>query len=371
MTLIQPDDLEAAVTAGVLPEAQADALRAFVAERHRTPARFGMEDERFRFMRGFNDFFFAIGILLLGAATIFFTGFDPFYCLAAAVFMWALSELLVRRMRLVLPGILLSVLFVFFTYQAIPIEQLIPASTAIRMRNADPLDLLRPILLGMSSTAFSIAIKSVIAAAIAGLYYWRFRLPFTVLLIAASLVLAILAATSYLANIRSGPIESAVFLGCGLAVFAAAMAFDVSDRDRVTRRSDCAFWLHLLAAPLIVHSLVSFATPNIASLTDRTAWMLALMILGIAIVAILIDRRALLVAALIYAGSLIFYAMTGTSIGQLRNSPEQSVMLFSTLFILGASVIVLGIGWHRLRRALLGHIFVPLARFLPPAQPAS
>ena len=108
-----------------MPEAQADALRIFVRARRSTPARFGMEDERFRFMRGFNDFFFAIGIVLLGAATIFFTGFDPVYCLVAAAFMWVLSELLVRRMRLVLPGILLSVLFVFFTYQAVPTNQLI------------------------------------------------------------------------------------------------------------------------------------------------------------------------------------------------------------------------------------------------------
>ncbi len=63
-------------------------------------------------------------------------------------------------------------------------------------------------------------------------------------------------------NVRSDAVESAVFLGCGLAVFAAAMAFDISDRERVTRRADCAFWLHLLAAPLIVHSLVSFVAPE-------------------------------------------------------------------------------------------------------------
>ena len=49
MTAIQPDDLEAAVAAGVLPETQADALRAFVAKRHLAPVRSGMEDERFRF----------------------------------------------------------------------------------------------------------------------------------------------------------------------------------------------------------------------------------------------------------------------------------------------------------------------------------
>jgi hypothetical protein len=363
---IDSDDLDAAIAAGVLPEAQADALRAFVAQRRHAPVRYGMEDERFRFMRGFNDFFFAIGILLLGAASMFFTGFDPVYCLVAAAFMWVLSELLVRRMRLVLPGILLSMLFVFFTYQAVPTGHLVSAGALTKMRAA-PFDLFRP-MFGMDSTAMSIAIKALVGAAIAALYYWRFRLPFTILLIAGSLVLAVLALSSQLVSERA---DAFVFLGCGLAVFAAAMAFDISDRERLTRRADCAFWLHLLAAPLIVHSLVSFVTSNVTALNDRTAWVLALIILGIAVVAILIDRRALLVAALIYAGSLIFYAMTGTSVAQMRNSPEQSVMFFATLFILGTCVIVLGMGWHRLRRLLLGHILTPFARFLPPTQPAS
>jgi hypothetical protein len=49
--------------------------------------------------------------------------------------------------------------------------------------------------------------------------------------------------------------------------------------------------------------------------------------------------------------------------------PQAQAAFFATLFILDACVIVLGIGWHRLRRLLLGHIFTPLARFLPPVQP--
>ena len=48
----------------------------------------------------------------------------------------------------------------------------------------------------------------------------------------------------------------AVFTPLGIAVFLAAMKFDMSDRNRVTQRTDIAFWLHLLAAPLIVHSIV-------------------------------------------------------------------------------------------------------------------
>jgi len=55
---LERDDIDAAVAAGVIPQAQADALNAFAAERRR--ARFGQsgqEDESFRFMTGFNDFF--------------------------------------------------------------------------------------------------------------------------------------------------------------------------------------------------------------------------------------------------------------------------------------------------------------------------
>ena len=193
MTAIQPDDLEAAVAAGVLPETQADALRAFVAKRHLAPVRSGMEDERFRFHARVQRFLLRDRHRAAGRRTIFFTGTDPLYCLAAAAFMWALSELLVRRMRLVLPGILLSVLFVFFTYQSIPTNQLIYGGQTPRVTRLD----LWPMLLGINATALSVTIKALIAAGIAGLYYWRFRLPFTILLIAASLVLSVLAATWY------------------------------------------------------------------------------------------------------------------------------------------------------------------------------
>ena len=115
---IESEDLDAAVDAGVLPQTQADALRVFFAERrsgapkpgdtNAAPRRGDTEDERFRFMTGFNDFFFAIGILLVGFGMAFFTGGEPVPSLIAVIIVWGLSELLVRRMRLVLPGILLA-----------------------------------------------------------------------------------------------------------------------------------------------------------------------------------------------------------------------------------------------------------------------
>ena len=47
------------------------------------------------------------------------------------------------------------------------------------------------------------------------------------------------------------------------------MSFDISDRERLTRRADCAFWLHLLAAPLIVHSVVSLVSEPLAGVVGR------------------------------------------------------------------------------------------------------
>ena len=89
-----------------------------------------------------------------------------------------------------------------------------------------------------------------------------------------------------------------VFLTLGLAVFALAMWFDASDVTRQTRRTDIAFWLHLLAAPIIVHpilmSLVKEGAPLLAAVQVIAAF------LCLAAVALAVDRRAILVSSLLY-----------------------------------------------------------------------
>jgi hypothetical protein len=368
---LERDDIDAAVAAGVIPQAQADALNAFAAERRR--ARFGQngqEDESFRFMTGFNDFFFAIGILLLGSGIAFFTvgSAETWPRVAAAALMWALSELLVRRMRLVLPGILLSVFFISFVYLAVPAD--LVGSSVPRFPLASPL---AHTLFGITGAPLVTATKALIGTAAAGLYYWRFRLPFALLPIGASLVVAI----GSLVELAFGRIpvtaNSLLGLGCGLAVFAVAMRYDISDRERLTRRADCAFWLHLLAAPLIVHSLISlivlnfFANTNainFTAITNAVAGTIMLIVAVLAIIAIAIDRRALLVSALLYVGIVIAYAIGGNWAAQ--TGPDRSLVFFGTLVILGVFVITLGVGWMPLRRRLIGLISPSIAARLPP-----
>lgn len=365
--MLSHEDLDAAVAAGIVTAPQREALRDFAAKREHARLSAQGHEERFRFMRGFNDFFFATGVVMLGAGMMFFAEGTFGGNFVAALVVWGLAELLVKRMRLVLPGILLACLFVAFVYRWIPIN-LWDASPVPGMQRTIGLD---DLLFGRTATPpqnvlYAFALKTLVGTAAAALFYARFRLPFSLLLIAGSLVAAILA----VATVTTGATaRTLVLLPCGLAVFAAAMTFDMSDRERTTRRSDCAFWLHLLAAPLIVHSLVSMVASDVSVLTMSTAAAMTIVAIValLAVVAVVIDRRALLVSTLSYLGLVIAHAIRTSG---ATTSYSQGAEFFMTLVILGVLVLVLGVGWLPLRRALIAVIPLPLLNRLPPAVPA-
>ena len=130
--MLHETDLEAAIAEGIVTTDQAAALRAFTEKRERERAVVIGHEERFQFLRSFNDFFFAIGVALFGGGLIFFTFAVPLYSLISVLIVWALSELLVARMRLVLPGILLACFFVVFALLASPIDLWFGASAQNR-----------------------------------------------------------------------------------------------------------------------------------------------------------------------------------------------------------------------------------------------
>jgi hypothetical protein len=370
--MIEDDDLEAAVAEGVLTQAHVDALRTFVGSRRVSAER--VDDERFRFMRGFNDFFFAVGIVLFGAGIVFFAGTDPIKNILAAGLIWALAEFLVRRMRLVLPGILLVSLFSFFVFRLTQANwATLSHFTGLPLRLAPGFPT-RPNPMIDTFEPIAIALKALAAALGATLFYLRFRLPFALLVIAGCLVLFV--------SMLFGPVlfpntsaYSLILLVCGLGVFTVAMHYDLSDRTRTTRLADCAFWLHLLAAPLIVHSLIRLLLPAsdraVASagpfgltMSATSAVTIFVIVALLTIVAILIDRRALLVSALIYLGVAIGYALTSA----IRAGTDDNVsVFFATLVILGATVLILGAGWQPLRRVLLRLVPSAFVNRLPPA----
>jgi hypothetical protein len=146
-----------------------------------------------------------------------------------------------------------------------------------------------------------------------------------------------------------------VFLPLGLAIFALAMWFDSSDLTRQTWRTDIAFWLHLLAAPIIVHPILVGAVGSGAPL--GSALKVIAVFLCLAAVALVVDRRAILVSSLFYvayaAGKLI--AAAGL---------ESSSFAAATLAV-GAIVLMLSAAWRPLRRALMGLLPPGLRARLP------
>jgi len=370
--MIDDDDLEAAVADGIITSAQLDALQKFAGSRKATAER--ADDERFRFMRGFNDFFFAVGIVLFGAGIAFFAGNDVIRNLLAAIIIWALAEFLVRRMRLVLPGILLVSLFAFFVFRLTQLDwSALAHFTGLPLR-LPPTFNVGPNPIFDSLEPLAIAVKALAAALAATVFYLRFRLPFALLVIAGSVVMFV----SRILGPALFPHTSAnslILLACGLSVFAVAMYYDLSDRTRTTRLADCAFWLHLLAAPLIVHSLIRLLLPTPTgvfasagpfglTMTTTSAVTIFVIVAFLTAVAILIDRRALLVSALTYLGIAIGYALTSA----LRTGTGNDVsVFFATLVILGATVLILGAGWQPLRRLFLRLFPAAIIDRLPPA----
>jgi hypothetical protein len=128
-------------------------------------------------------------------------------------------------------------------------------------------------------------------------------------------------------------------------VFAVAMRWDSSDPRRETRRSDVAFWLHLLSAPLIVHPIFSLLglTDGDATIGEVAVVMLVYLLLGLT--ALAVDRRALLVSALAY----VLFALI--SLFKQFGAVELNIALAA--FVIGSGLLLLSAFWHNVRKAVV------------------
>ncbi|GLK54887.1 hypothetical protein JOD31_002048 [Methylopila capsulata] len=345
------DDLAAAVAAGVIDQAAADRLRAFLTRDDEGPSPLGAADrEDVRFVRGFHDVFMSFGLaaLLIGfrlavMAVIPGSAHAAAFALGASA-IWALAEIFARRQRLVLPSIVLALGFV--TYVATAATFVFGAFEYAPGTAPD------------AAPFFAVA-GAALAAAIA--FRLRFRLPFSSLLIAGGVIGLGLAA---LETVAPGAVEAhwdGVLLGLGLAVFAVAMRYDLKDPGRVTLAADHAFWLHLLAAPMIVHALLAFAVAKPDAPTGPEAGLVVAIMLALALIALAIDRRALLMSGLIYFGAAIGVLVAQTDI-------DPGAIFALTLVLLGGFVVTLGAGWRPARRLVLAGVPSAARRALPPVR---
>ena len=167
------------------------------------------------------------------------------------------------------------------------------------------------------------------------------------------------------------PLALVFFLGIfAAAVFGTALRFDFADRDRVTRRSDVAFWMHLAAAPAILYTIMAQIY-----LGDQRGWFSASTSVGQAaiivgavallmLVGIVLDRRAFVTSGLLSFGYAFKVLLTEGGFARLATSASTLVSL--TLLTIGVVVLALGIGWQPLRRIIVGGLPEGMRDVVPP-----
>lgn len=380
--------LEAAAAAGVIRTEQVGPLYDFLSSRGAGVRTAAGGEEDLRFIRNFHDVFLAIGIgifaigMAIGIGTYVADAGSPaqgavttgMLTAGAAAIMWALGEIFARRRRLFLPAIATVLAFTAFI--------VVSAAT-----------LYFGILLGrgfdqnvsdFSSMPPEMRIGILVAASMCAIaplaFYLRFRLPFSLGLAgggAAFFVIVIALVFAFEQTLRMLP---ALYLVLGGLLFAAAVAFDARDPERTTRFSDNAFWLHFAAAPFILNGALGLVgqvflgesgaalSPTVGLITaanggaaaaQATVTLIVVGLLGF--VSLLINRRVLIVSALLATGVAIGILMNAAGLGA-------GALAASTLIVLGAFVLMLGAGWHAVRRALLGWVRPDgiWARIFPP-----
>ncbi len=343
--------IQQALDAGIITAKQAADMRAQLVDVSGvdvlggiTPANeavIGNEDDM-RFVRSFSDVFIAIGIALFGlglwgVGRIFGGGVS--YLLAAAA-MALMATYFGKKKRQHLPTLITALAFLLFTHKG-----------------------LGGVLDGGSG------ITAAVITLIAMLGYYAFiRLPFCIALIAISLIFLFFAlAEQFMPGVLAGN-KSWFFVISGLATLVVAIGYDMRDMHRTTRFSDNAFWLHFTAAPLIVHGLafkaavakteLLYGLVPMPDVGTGDALFLLLIVGALAVLALALNRRALLVSSLGYAAFAIVFLFSSGGAGF-------GISIVMALLLLGAAIIFLGAGWHSARGLLIK--ILPKWKIFPPA----
>ena len=350
-------EIDDAVASGVISADAADALRGHV-ERQRSTVI--PDEEQFRLITGFNDIFVSIAAAILlfavgwigqwiGQQTgmVLDGGPSPLGPLAVAATAWPLAMFFTARRRMALPSILLLLAFVGGVFATCGIG----IAEAIGPDRLNDNNLLGGIVVSASAA---------ISAAAAWLHWRTFHVPITIAAGAASV--AALAVGLLVAAVGQNIEQSTnLILGfillLGIGVFLFAMWWDGSDRARLTRRSDVAFWLHLLAAPMIAHPVFTLLGLTSGHVTVAEGLAVIALYVVFGITALAVDRRALLVSALAY----VLFALD--QLFRQFGAVELNVAL--TALVIGSALLLLSAFWHQARAAIVKPLPESLRERLP------
>ena len=338
-------ELDDAVVAGVISAQAADALRAHV-EGQRSIAI--PDEEQFRLITGFNDIFVSIAAAILLVAVgwigqwtgqnagLAIEGDGPSFLapLFVAATSWALALFFTAKRRMALPSILLLLAFVGGTFATVGFAVVLGMGTS-------------PFEDNQALAGVVAAVSGAIAAGAAWLHWKRFRVPITVA--AGAAAVAALGMGLIYSTVAGLPDAQNIVLGfsllLGIGVFLFAMWWDGSDRERRTRRSDVAFWLHLLAAPMIVHPVFTLLGLNDGNATIGEGLVVIVLYVALGLTALAIDRRALLVSALAY----VLFALQE----MFREFGAVELNIALTALVIGSALLLLSAFWHQARAAVV------------------
>ncbi len=328
------DDLNDAVKEEIFTQESVDRFRSYISNSHNSPL---VDEENFKIFSGFNDIFVVIATwLLLGSVYWITVQIDILLAMVSLTALsWGLAEFFVRQRKMALPSIVLmgtfisSIFFGLFT---------IFEHNHILYENN----------LMMSAGVTGIATY---------LHWRRFTVPITV---AFGMSVFIVFTISLIVSIYSPFQDHWAFLTLffGLMTFYVAMYWDSKDTKRLTKNSDVAFWLHLLSAPLIVHSIFTLLG-IFDSVENGLDTLIAIIVLYLFLssISLIVDRRAFMVSSLAY----VIYALNSlfNSYGIDNNS------FAITGVLIGFSLLLLSAYWKNVRGVLLNIIPDVIRRKVP------
>lgn len=321
------EDLSAAVRAGIFKEDHVQKFRAFVAQgQSQSRSNESMVDEEhFRLVTGFNDFFVVIAcfLLLMSVAWLGSSLHIAIGGLAVGVTSWGLAEFFVRKRNMALPAILLLITF---------IVGIAWFSAALFLK------------VGSIPSVWSMLAAGVAAVIAARLHWQRFQVPITVAAGVAGFIASLITIATYHFPEASQWLHG-LFLVGGFSAFGLAMRWDAQDKARLTRKTDVAFWLHLVAAPLIVHPIFSILGVFSGENSIMVGIVVLLLYLCLALVSIVIDRRALMVSALVYV--LFSFSSLLNTFGFVSSG------FALTGVLIGSLLLMLSAFWHVSRKTIM------------------
>ena len=341
-TTFTEQDLRDAVRDGAVSETDADAFRSYMASRAAH-----VDEEEFHLFKGFNDVFVALASVLLFSGIAWFNADLGIVaaCLLVMALAVALSEYFTLRKRLALSSILYVLVF--------SIAAAAGLFWAFWWQSWMP-----PVI--VFHIAPKLGLSALLCGAVAAaLFWWRYRVP-----IAVAVGVFFLGAALYYTWLVFSPFDdpaqgaNIVLFVLGIGTFAFAMYWDVGDPDRISLQSDVAFWLHLVAAPSIAHPIFWWVQSGVLSADWLEATAVVVCYLCLAYVAVLVNRRAIMVAATAYlVGAVAWYF----------NELSALYSVAIALIIIGCLFLAMAVWWSTIRAAVIRYLPGTVRNLIVPA----